>query len=45
MLLKEQMLDLCGREMTEQELKEVEKYRLDLNAEEDLVSIGELQAV
>ena len=44
-MLKEQMLDLCGREMTEQELKEVEKYRLDLNAEEDLVSIGKLQAV
>ena len=45
MLLKKQMLALCGREMTEQELKEVEKYRLDLNAEEDLVSIGKLQAV
>ena len=28
MVLDESMLDLCGREMTEQDLQEVEKYRL-----------------
>ena len=30
MVLDENMLDLCGREMTEQDLQEVEKYRLVL---------------